>query len=36
MAGDERLTLSDVPTDGSNIALRAARLLAEHAGLHRC
>ena len=33
VAGDERLALSDVPADGTNIAVRAARLLAEHAGL---
>jgi 4-diphosphocytidyl-2-C-methyl-D-erythritol kinase len=33
VAGDERLSLSHVPGDGTNIALRAARLLAEHAGL---
>ena len=33
VAGDERLALSDVPADGSNIAVRAAQLLAEHAGV---
>lgn len=33
VAGDERLALSDVPADESNIALRAARLLAEHGGV---
>ena len=33
VAGDERLALSDVPDDESNIALRAARLLAEHGGV---
>jgi 4-diphosphocytidyl-2-C-methyl-D-erythritol kinase len=33
VAGDDRLSLSDVPTDGANIAVRAARLLAEHSGI---
>jgi len=33
IAGDERLALSDVPVDGTNIAVRAARLLAERAGV---
>ncbi|MGH3445498.1 MAG: 4-(cytidine 5'-diphospho)-2-C-methyl-D-erythritol kinase, partial [Nocardioidaceae bacterium] len=31
--GDARLALDDVPTDDSNIAIRAARLLADHHGL---
>jgi 4-diphosphocytidyl-2-C-methyl-D-erythritol kinase len=30
-----RLSLEDVPTDGSNIAVRAALLLAEHHGVER-
>jgi len=33
--GDPRLTVDDVPTDGSNIAVRAARLLADHHGIER-
>ncbi len=33
VAGDERLALSDVPADASNIAVRAARMLAERAGV---
>jgi len=33
-AGD-RFAVAGVPTDGSNIAVRAARLLAEHAGVER-
>ncbi|HYO39159.1 MAG TPA: 4-(cytidine 5'-diphospho)-2-C-methyl-D-erythritol kinase [Nocardioidaceae bacterium] len=32
---DDRLSLHDVPTDGSNIAVRAALLLAEHSGAGR-
>jgi 4-diphosphocytidyl-2-C-methyl-D-erythritol kinase len=32
---DARLSLVDVPTDGSNIAVRAALLLARHHGLDR-
>jgi len=32
VSGDDRLALADVPRDESNIALRAARLLAVHAG----
>jgi 4-diphosphocytidyl-2-C-methyl-D-erythritol kinase len=32
---DARLTVDDVPTDGTNIAVRAARLLADHHGLER-
>jgi 4-diphosphocytidyl-2-C-methyl-D-erythritol kinase len=31
--GDERLSVADVPTDESNLAMRAARLLAEHHGI---
>jgi 4-diphosphocytidyl-2-C-methyl-D-erythritol kinase len=31
--GDARLSIDEVPTDDSNIAVRAARLLAEHHGL---
>ncbi len=34
VTGNPRLTLTDVPLDDSNIAVRAARLLAEHAGVH--
>jgi 4-diphosphocytidyl-2-C-methyl-D-erythritol kinase len=33
VTGDERLAVADVPTDASNIAVRAARLLAAHHGL---
>lgn len=33
VAGDERLAVADVPTDDSNIAVRAARLLSAHHGL---
>lgn len=33
VAGDERLSISEVPTDESNLAVRAARLLAEHHGV---
>ncbi len=33
VTGNPRLTLTDVPLDDSNIAVRAARLLAEHAGV---
>ena len=33
VAGDERLALSDVPADESNIAVRAACLLADRAGI---
>jgi 4-diphosphocytidyl-2-C-methyl-D-erythritol kinase len=33
VAGDDRLALSDVPLDESNIAVRAARSLAAHAGV---
>ncbi len=33
VSGDGRLAVADVPTDSSNIALRAARLLADHHGL---
>jgi 4-diphosphocytidyl-2-C-methyl-D-erythritol kinase len=33
--GDERLSVSEVPTDESNIAVRAARLLAAHHGVDR-
>jgi 4-diphosphocytidyl-2-C-methyl-D-erythritol kinase len=32
---DPRLCLDDVPTDESNIAVRAARLIAEHHGVER-
>jgi 4-diphosphocytidyl-2-C-methyl-D-erythritol kinase len=32
---DPRLSVGDVPTDGSNIVVRAARLLADHHGLQR-
>ena len=31
--GDARLSISEVPTDDTNIAVRAARLLAEHHGV---
>ncbi len=31
--GDERLSISEVPTDDSNLAVRAARLLAAHYGI---
>jgi 4-diphosphocytidyl-2-C-methyl-D-erythritol kinase len=34
VTGNRRLTLTDVPLDDTNIAVRAARLLAEHAGIH--
>ena len=34
VTGNQRLALTDVPLDESNIAVRAAKLLAEHAGLH--
>jgi 4-diphosphocytidyl-2-C-methyl-D-erythritol kinase len=34
--GEERLSIDDVPTDESNIAVRAARLLAEHHGVDAC
>lgn len=34
VTGNPRLTLTHVPLDDSNIAVRAARLLAEHAGVH--
>lgn len=34
VTGNRRLTLTDVPLDDTNIAIRAARLLAEHAGVH--
>lgn len=30
VVGDRRLPLADVPTDGTNLAMRAARLLAAH------
>ncbi len=33
VSGDERLALEEVPTDDSNIAVRAARLLAERHGI---
>lgn len=33
VSGDERLAVADVPTDASNIAVRAARLLAAHHGI---
>lgn len=33
VTGDERLAVAEVPTDSSNIAVRAARLLARHHGL---
>ncbi|MGN6131047.1 MAG: 4-(cytidine 5'-diphospho)-2-C-methyl-D-erythritol kinase [Nocardioidaceae bacterium] len=33
VTGHERLTIDEVPTDSSNIAVRAAALLAEHHGL---
>lgn len=33
VAGNERLSVSEVPTDDSNLAVRAARLLAAHHGL---
>lgn len=32
---DTRIPVDDVPTDGSNVAVRAARLLAGHAGIDR-
>jgi 4-diphosphocytidyl-2-C-methyl-D-erythritol kinase len=35
VTGDERLSIGEVPTDGSNIAVRAAELLAAHHGLDR-
>ncbi len=35
LRADARLDVSDVPTDGANIAVRAALLLAEHHGLSR-
>lgn len=35
VAGDPRIKLDDVPLDGRNIAVRAARLLAEAAGVHQ-
>jgi 4-diphosphocytidyl-2-C-methyl-D-erythritol kinase len=34
VTGNPRLSLTEVPLDDSNIAVRAARLLAEHAGVH--
>ena len=34
VTGNPRLSLTEVPLDESNIAVRAARLLAEHAGIH--
>jgi 4-diphosphocytidyl-2-C-methyl-D-erythritol kinase len=33
VSGDDRLSVSDVPADGTNIAVAAARLLAAHHGL---
>lgn len=33
VTGDERLSIGDVPTDRSNIAVRAAELLAAHHGI---
>jgi 4-diphosphocytidyl-2-C-methyl-D-erythritol kinase len=33
--GDERLSVSEVPTDDSNLAVRAGRLLAAHRGVDR-
>lgn len=33
VTGDDRLDLSDIPLDDDNIAVRAAKLLAEHAGV---
>ena len=33
VSGDERLAVADVPTDSTNIAVRAARLLAAHHGI---
>jgi 4-diphosphocytidyl-2-C-methyl-D-erythritol kinase len=33
VTGDPRIMLDDVPLDGRNIAVRAARLLGEHAGV---
>lgn len=35
MQADDRIPVDDVPLDGTNIAVRAARLLAEHHGLER-
>ncbi len=35
VTGDERLSIEEVPTDSSNIAIRAAALLARHHGLGR-
>ena len=35
VTGDPRLSLEDVPTDGRNIAVKAARLLLAHHGLER-
>ncbi|MGZ5416155.1 MAG: 4-(cytidine 5'-diphospho)-2-C-methyl-D-erythritol kinase [Nocardioides sp.] len=34
VTGNRRLTLTDVPLDDTNIAIRAAKLLAEDAGVH--
>lgn len=34
VTGDDRLALEDVPRDGSNIVVRAARLLAGHSGVN--
>ncbi len=36
VTGDERLPIAEVPTDRSNIAVRAAGLLAEHHGRDGC
>ena len=35
VTGEERIRLDDVPLDAANIAVRAARLLAEHHGVER-
>ncbi len=35
VTADERVAVDDVPTDGSNIAVRAALLLAQHSGTGR-
>ena len=34
VTGNQRLTLTDVPLDDTNIAVRAAKLLAEDSGVH--
>ncbi len=35
VTAEDRISLDDVPLDGSNIAVRAARLLADHHGVER-